>query len=364
MNIDCKNPFYQSIVNIEIAAPRNFIYIGSSLLDNQKFLQSLISGSQICIVTDEKVASLYLDKLIQAFSDYQTIIYTLPAGEKSKTLDHWVKILDQLLAHAYRRDSTLIGLGGGVVTDIAGFAASSYQRGIHFIPIPTTLLSQVDAAIGGKTAINYKEIKNLIGSFYQAQAIVIDPLVLLSLPPREFKAGLAEVIKYALIHDADFFDYLCLEADAILKRDLSVLSYVIEQCCRIKMQYVKEDERDLNKKRALLNFGHTFGHALESASKYEILHGEAVAWGMRKASELSQALGYLSKNEGLKILHCLEKYDLFFDLPNSIQVESLISFMYQDKKNKIGSITYILLEKIGKAFVSHDVDLDRIKALF
>lgn len=332
------------------------IYIGDSIFTQKPLWQQLITGSQICIVTNQTIASLYLSKFSSIFSEIQCDAIILPDGEIYKNLEHWQKILDDLIAHHHRRNTTLIALGGGVIGDITGFAASCYQRGVNFIQLPTTLLAQVDASIGGKTGINYQHHKNFIGAFYQPKAVVIDTLFLSTLPEREFRAGLAEVIKYALIADKDFFKYLCENADKVLTRSADVLSHIIEMSVKIKITFVEQDERDETGKRALLNFGHTFGHALESVSNYTYLHGEAVAWGMHQACRLSQHLGHLSQAEVSQVEKLLEQYGLLLSIPDTIQMNELLNFMMKDKKNHDAHITLILLKNIGNAFVLHKID--------
>ncbi len=334
----------------------NIIIRHDTLVDTS-FWQSLISGKQLCVVTNVPIAALYLEKFLANFSGYFCSTVILQDGEQHKTVESWLSILNVLINDGHYRTTTLIALGGGVVGDIAGFAASSYQRGVDFIQVPTTLLAQVDASIGGKTGVNYAGVKNLIGAFYQPKIIVIDTAFLSTLPEREFRAGLAEVIKYALIHDKLFFDYLCQNIDNILRRDMSALSYIVDICCRIKNFYVDQDELDIKGKRALLNFGHTFGHALESASHYALLHGEAVAWGMLQACYLSRHLGYISGDDVASVVQLLQSCGLFFSLPEAITANQLLSFMGKDKKNEGGNIKLILLEKLGTAFVSHEVDL-------
>lgn len=326
------------------------IYIGHAIFSSSAGWKTLIDGTQVCLVTNETLASLHLTAFSQHFSQYTCSTVILPDGENYKNLEHWVKILEVLVNDQHRRNTTLIALGGGVIGDITGFAAACYQRGVNFIQVPTTLLAQVDAALGGKTAVNCFGLKNLVGTFYQPKAVIIDTSFLLTLPEREFRAGLAEVIKYALIKDKKFFDYLCAQVDAILKRDIATLTYVIEICCRIKIHYIERDEFDVSGIRALLNFGHTFGHALESVSEYTVLHGEAVAWGMLQACRLSQHLGYLSSCVVSQVKQLLQRCELLIPLPENITASALIKTMYQDKKNQNEGISFILLKALGEAF--------------
>ena len=332
------------------------IYIGHAIFTQKELWQKLIVGSQICIVTNDTIAPIYLSQLASVFSEYQCNTIILPDGEVYKNFEQWQKIFDDLIENHHRRSTTLIALGGGVIGDITGFAAACYQRGVNFIQVPTTLLAQVDASIGGKTGINYQQQKNLLGAFYQPKAVVIDTIFLSTLPEREFRAGLAEVIKYALIHDESFFDYLYKHVDKILARSSDVLVYVIEECVKIKINFVEQDERDEMGKRALLNFGHTFGHALESAMNFSILHGEAVAWGMRNACQLSQRLGYLSHDDVMKIEKLLEICGLLIQAPKTVTASFLLSAMMLDKKNAGNKVTLILLKNLGEAFVTDSVE--------
>ncbi len=339
------------------------VYISHSIFTQKEFWKPFISGSQVCIVTNETIAPLYLSQLTSVFSDYFCSTVILPDGEIHKQLDGSVQIIDALVSDRHRRNTTLIALGGGVIGDITGFAAACYQRGVGFIQLPTTLLAQVDAAIGGKVGLNYRAMKNFIGTFYQPNAVVIDTVFLATLPEREFRAGLAEVIKYGLIQDKIFFDYLCQNIDAILRRSPDFLSYVIEVSCRIKTCFVEQDEYDKHGRRALLNFGHTFGHALESVMNYTILHGEAVAWGMCKACQLSQRLGYLSHEEVVQVRNLLEQCNLLVSTPAGVAAELLITSMQTDKKNSDDNVTLILLKSLGEAFMTDTVSPQMIRAV-
>ncbi|MES2203739.1 MAG: 3-dehydroquinate synthase [Pseudomonadota bacterium] len=351
------------MLTVNLAQRSYPIHIGHSIFSQKKLWQQLIAGSQICIVTNETIAPLYLSPLIAIFSEYQCDALILPDGEVHKNVEHWQKIFDHLILHHHKRNTTLIALGGGVIGDITGFAAACYQRGVNFIQAPTSLLAQVDASIGGKTSINYQYQKNLIGAFHQPKAVVIDIAFLSTLPEREFRAGLAEIVKYALIHDVNFLNYLCENIDKILARATDVLTYIVEMSVKIKIDFVEQDERDETGRRALLNFGHTFGHALESVMNFNVLHGEAVAWGMRNACQLSHHLGHLSHEDVAKIEKLLEAFDLLIQVPNTITANELLSAMTHDKKNSENKITFILLKKLGDAFVADSVDLVTIKKI-
>lgn len=325
------------------------IYISHAIFSQKTLWKKLIAGSQVCVVTNETLAPLYLSQLTSVFSEYQVDTIILSDGEIYKNLEHWQKILNQLVKSQHKRNTTLIALGGGVIGDITGFAAACYQRGVGFIQVPTTLLAQVDASIGGKTGVNFQHQKNFIGTFYQPKAVIIDINFLSTLPEREFRAGLAEVIKYALIYDENFLNYLCENVEKILSRSKDVLMHIIETSVKIKINFVEQDERDETGRRALLNFGHTFGHALESVMNYTILHGEAVAWGMLRACHLSQRLGFLSSTAVSRVENLLEQCDLLISIPATIERHELLNFMMRDKKNHAQAITFILLKALGQA---------------
>ncbi|MCD8524319.1 MAG: 3-dehydroquinate synthase [Gammaproteobacteria bacterium] len=341
---------------IQLALHFNMEQLSSSVFIKQgiafdcSFWKEAITGASVCVVTSQSVADTYLATFIQNFRHFFCSTVILPDGETSKTIEAWTQILTTLVSGGHKRDTTIIALGGGVIGDVAGFASSCYHRGTRFIQVPTTLLSQVDAAIGGKTAVNFEGFKNLIGTFYQPNMIVIDPTFLETLPDRDYHAGLSEVIKYALIRDESFFIYLSTYREAIFRRDFSVLVEVIARCCRIKINLVESDPYDKTGKRALLNFGHTFAHALESATRYQYLHGEAVGWGMHKASELSHELGYLSADDLCLIRDLLRAYEVDRHISNDVTPEILLRHMSYDKKNTFETKTFILLKKCGKSF--------------
>lgn len=335
------------------------IIVGSEFFLDKHFWAERIAGSQVCVVTNTTLEPLYLEKFKAIFSSYTCSTVVLPDGEAHKNFDNFLQIINQLITDNHHRDTTLIALGGGVIGDLTGFAASCYQRGVNFIQLPTTLLAQVDAAIGGKTGINYREIKNVLGAFYQPKAVVIDTHFLSTLPEREFRASLAEIIKYGLISDRIFFDYLYENSTKILARSPEVLAYIIKVSCQIKIKFVEQDEQDKNKKRALLNFGHTFGHALESATQYAVLHGEAVAWGMRKACQLACDLNYLLPEEVAQVENLLNTFGLLVSVPSTITANELLFFMKKDKKFN-QAITLILLKNLGEAFVTNKVEVNAI----
>lgn len=322
------------------------IFIGQNILQ-APLIAEYIPGKQVCIVSNQTVAPLYLDKIKTCLSNFDVKQLILPDGEQFKTLSTFERILNFLSENNFHRDSCLIALGGGVIGDIIGFAAACYQRGIAYLQIPTSLLAQVDASVGGKTAVNLADAKNAVGAFHQPAAVFIDSSTLATLAERDYRAGFAEVIKYALIADQQFFAWIEENQIALLSRDPSALEYMIHRCCEIKAEIVAKDERD-QAERQLLNLGHTFGHAIESVSGYEILHGEAVAIGIVKAAQVSQKRSSLSENEVKRIIQLLTA----FSLPTTTQIatEKLLKAMEKDKKIDAGHKRLILLKRIGQAY--------------
>ena len=332
------------------------IYIGSGLLDQAECYAPHIKGKQILIVTNETVAPLYLYRVLMQLKAYNTAQVILPDGEQHKSLDVLNQIFDALLANKFGRNATLVALGGGVIGDMGGFAAACYQRGIPFIQIPTTLLAQVDSSVGGKTGVNHPLGKNMIGTFYQPQSVIADTDVLETLDERQLSAGLAEIIKYGLIRDAEFFCWLEDNMDALLVRDKTALAYAIERSCINKAEVVVEDETESGA-RATLNLGHTFGHAIETGAGYgKYLHGEAVAIGMCQAADLSKRKGWLSENDMEKIIALLKKARLPVNPPDSLSTDQFLQLMSVDKKNVDGEIRLILLKAIGQATLPVGVD--------
>jgi len=325
------------------------IYIGSNLLARGNLLQPHINSKQVIIVTNTTVAPLYLDKVLAQLSAYQVETVILPDGEQYKTLATLDKIFTKLLESKLGRKTTLCALGGGVVGDMGGFAAACYQRGIDFIQIPTTLLAQVDSSVGGKTGVNHALGKNMIGAFFQPQAVIVDTTVLETLDDRQLASGLAEVIKYGLIRDIVFFEWLEKNMRKLLARDKEALAYAIERSCINKAEIVAEDERESGI-RAILNLGHTFGHAIETGMGYgEYLHGEAVAIGICQAADLSRRLGWLTDGDVARIIKIFKVAQLPIIPPKSLDVETYIELMSVDKKNIDGDIRVICLQKIGQA---------------
>lgn len=340
------------LVEVDLADRSYKITIGPGLLGRaSEWLAGCIDGQQVCIVTNPQVSQHYLQPLLSSLSEYVCDAVHIEDGEQYKSIDSWRQILDHLLQNKHHRTTTLIALGGGVIGDLTGFAAACYQRGVGFIQVPTTLLAQVDASVGGKTAVNHVEGKNLIGAFYQPKAVLIDTDVLGTLPAREFSAGLAEVIKYGLIMDADFFCWLEENIQEIIRRNTKALTYLIGRCCELKAQIVVEDEREQGR-RAILNFGHTFAHALEKLTDYKVwLHGEAVAIGMLFACRLSELTQQLDSSLTMRLLHLLKICSLPTDSQVSLSSEQIIEAMRMDKKNDYKYITTIQLASLGEAVV-------------
>ncbi|MCR8922414.1 3-dehydroquinate synthase [Dasania sp. GY-MA-18] len=336
------------------------IYIGKSLIEQPELLLKHISGKQVLVVTNETVAPLYLAKVRQSLQGLQYSEVILPDGEQHKTLTVLATIYDQLLKDKHNRSTTLIALGGGVVGDMTGYAAASYQRGVNFIQIPTTLLSQVDSSVGGKTGVNHPLGKNMIGAFHQPQCVIADTHTLMTLPDRELSAGIAEVIKYGLICDAEFYQWLDENASALLARDESVLAEAIYRSCLNKAQVVAEDEKESGI-RAILNLGHTFGHAIETAQGYgNWLHGEAVAAGMVLAIKLSAQLGWVQQSDVDSLERMLRAVNLPIT-PPAMSQQQFLELMMVDKKVLDGQLRLVLLERIGKAIVTGDITIDDVK---
>lgn len=331
------------------------IYIGSGLLADRQIITSHINGEQVCIISNDVVAPLYLEKLKELLTGYQVSEFILPDGEAEKTLDNIAQIYDALLSNRLERNVTIIALGGGVVGDMAGFVAATYLRGVNFIQVPTTLLAQVDSSVGGKTGVNRPLGKNMVGAFYQPQCVLADTDTLNTLPDKELRAGLAEVIKYGLINNLDFFNWLESNTDNLKRRDEGSLIQAIKTSCEEKAAIVGADEKESGI-RAILNLGHTFGHAIETAMGYGTwLHGEAVATGMLMAADLSWRIGNLTIQDVARVKKLLQAAGLPVVPPESITNSEYLSLMSRDKKNIQGSIRFILLKKIGKALISSNV---------
>ncbi len=338
------------------------IFIGGQLLGQSQLLAPYIRGRQVVIVSNETVAPLYLEQLRTTLSEYDIATVILPDGEQYKTLEYLNSIFDGLLEARCGRDVTLIALGGGVVGDMTGFAAASYQRGVNFIQIPTTLLAQVDSSVGGKTGVNHRLGKNMIGAFYQPQSVLIDTTVLATLDDRQLSAGIAEVIKYGLICDEPFFCWLEENMSSLLARDETALAYAIERSCRNKAAIVAQDEKE-GGVRALLNLGHTFGHAIEAGMGYgKWLHGEAVAAGTCIAAELSRRQGYIDEATVTRIIVLTKAAHLPTQAPAELSLSCFNEWMAVDKKVQAGKLRLILLKGIGKALITADFDIALMNA--
>jgi 3-dehydroquinate synthase len=348
------DPVREVTVNL---GPRSYpVFIGAGILSGPGPLARWVPDRQVLVVTSTVVAPLYLARVRDALPGGEVRTLVLPDGEENKTLATMDRIITELLRHRFGRDACIVALGGGVVGDIAGFAAACYQRGMAHVQVPTTLLAQVDSSVGGKTAVNHELGKNMIGAFHQPRAVLADTDVLATLPLRELRAGLAEILKYGLIRDAGFFAWLEENVDRILALDPQALQHAVEISCRIKAQIVSEDETETGA-RALLNLGHTFGHAIETALGYrDWLHGEAVAAGMVIAAELSALLGRLDAGAVARIAGTVRYCGLPTRLPAGVSAPRLRELMGVDKKSRSGRLRLVVLDAIGRAAIADGVD--------
>ncbi|NNE06723.1 MAG: 3-dehydroquinate synthase [Xanthomonadales bacterium] len=337
------------VVDIQLGDRSYPVHIGPDLLVDGNIWKPYLSTGNILIVSNDTVAPLYLDDLLITLGDIPSEALILPDGEKFKTMDQWSRVLDTLVEMRAGRDATLIALGGGVIGDLGGFAAACYMRGIRYIQVPTTLLAQVDASVGGKTAINHPAGKNLVGTFYQPALVIADTGTLSTLPGREYRAGLAEVVKYGALMDNDLFTWLESNIDSIAGQDPETVTTMVRRCVENKAQVVAADERESGR-RALLNFGHSFGHGLEVLGAFEqLLHGEAVAIGMAIAARLSEQRGLCAPGTHQRITTLLAAFGLPTSVPEPFDASSLLEAMSLDKKNSSGTRRLILLESIGQA---------------
>lgn len=346
---------------VELGERRYPIFIGSDL-DPKALLEPYIHGRQVMIVSNETVAPLYLARYVVAIEALGKTVATciLPDGEKYKNIEHLNLIFDALLASGFNRDCTVLALGGGVIGDMAGFASACFQRGVYFIQVPTTLLSQVDSSVGGKTGINHPLGKNMIGAFQQPQVVLADMSQLKTLPPRELSAGLAEVIKYALLGDADFLAWLEQHMDALVQGDKAALAEAVYRSCAHKARIVANDEKEQGE-RALLNLGHTFGHAIESYLGYgEWLHGEAVATGMVMAADLSQRMGWISAEDLARTKNIIQRANLPIVCPQ-IPLDDFLAYMAHDKKVLNGQLRLVLMQALGQAIITKIFDVELMK---
>lgn len=340
------------------------VYIGRDLLSDNSLLAQHIAGSQVVLISNETVAPLYMERVRSALGARKLITeVVLPDGEQYKTLDTLSVVFDRVMADRHSRNTTFVAVGGGVVGDITGFAAACYQRGVNFIQVPTTLLAQVDSSVGGKTGVNHPLGKNMVGAFYQPQAVLIDIDTLQTLPPRELSAGLAEVVKYGLISDEPFYRWLQEHMPRLLARDEAVLAEAIERSCAIKARVVAADERE-GGIRAILNLGHTFGHAIETGQGYgKWLHGEAVATGMLLALDLSARRGLIERSEVNEFRELLRGMHLPVSKPEDMDADAFMRLMAHDKKAIDGRLRLILLDAIGSARVVDDVSEKELRDL-
>lgn len=350
-------------LNLNLGKKSHPIYIGQGLLNQPELLTQHISGKQVMIVSNTTVAPLYLDKIKALLGDFSVAWVILPDGEQYKTLETLNLIFTALLEARFERSCTLIALGGGVVGDMTGFAAASYLRGVDFVQIPTTLLSQVDSSVGGKTGVNHALGKNMIGAFYQPKCVLIDVDSLDTLDDRQYSAGMAEVIKYGLLGNVEFWHYLQKNTSALMQRDKSLIIEAVYQSCADKAEIVAEDELEAGK-RALLNLGHTFGHAIENTLGYGVyLHGEAIAVGMLMAAKLSQLEGLLTKQAVCEIQDVLEKANLPTTINSKINPKDFTDAMAVDKKSIDEVIQLILIRQIGEAFITQNYQTQHLKQI-
>lgn len=336
------------------------IHIGEGLLANADIFRGAIRSRKVMIVTNERVASHYLDQILASLGEsFEVEVCRIGDGERFKTLDTLEEIIGALLTARFPRSCTLLALGGGVVGDITGFAAASYQRGVDFVQVPTTLLAQVDSSVGGKTAVNHALGKNMIGAFYQPNAVFIDTSTLLTLSDREFAAGMAEVIKHGMLGDRDLLQFVFDNRAALISRSPEAISHVIVKSCELKSSVVAKDEREQGV-RALLNLGHTFGHAIEAHTRYDSwLHGEAVAVGLVMAASLSKELGHLDDSDVALVTEVLGDFGLPVSPPAGMTPDNFIEHMSVDKKATDAGIRFVLLKQFGEAYVDAHVD-DRV----
>jgi 3-dehydroquinate synthase len=343
-------------LRVELGARSYPIWIGAGLLEDAPRWRTALRGRHVLVVTNDVVAPLYLQRVLAGLDGLIFSTLILRDGEAHKTLDSAARVFAALAELKASRDATIVALGGGVIGDLAGFAAACWMRGIAFVQMPTTLLAMVDSSVGGKTAVDLPQGKNLVGAFHQPRAVVVDTGTLATLPERELRAGLAEVIKYGALGDAAFFTWLEQHADALLARDPQILAQAIAACCRHKAGIVARDETEQGE-RALLNFGHTFGHALETATGYgTLLHGEAIAIGMVLAADLSTRLQRAGNDDAQRLRELLARCGLPTAIPPGVAPQRLLDLMRLDKKNLGGRLRLILWQGIGRAEIANKVD--------
>lgn len=336
------------------------IFIGRHLLASAGLLKNHV-GSQVLIVTNDTLKNLYVDGIKKHLAGMQCDVVVLPDGESYKNLTTLAKIFDALLLNNHHKNTTLLALGGGVIGDMTGFAAACYMRGVNYIQLPTTLLAQIDAAIGGKTAVNHPLGKNMLGFFYQPKAVIADISMLASLPDREYRSGIAEMIKYALISDRDFFIWLEKNMPAVVQKNPQALEYAIVKCCQIKATIVGMDPNEQGS-RTFLNLGHTFGHAFEAALGYgKLLHGEAVGIGLLCAIELSLSMKFLTEDILDRVRNLLVLSQLPILIPKEVSIAEILAFMMRDKKIIHNDLRFVLLKSIGEPFIAEKIPLERVE---
>jgi 3-dehydroquinate synthase len=350
-------------LTVELGERSYPILIQANVLKNPEFLTKHLTTKKVVVVTNDVVDPLYFPVISQALAGYDVSKIVVPDGEQHKNLQSFEVVISRLLEMSAGRDTTLIALGGGVVGDLTGFVAASFQRGMPFIQIPTTLLSQVDSSVGGKTAVNHPLGKNMIGAFYQPKAVLIDTNSLSTLPKREFAAGMAEVIKYGVIYDPEFFGWLEENQQAIKQQDLAAMQHMITRCCEIKAEIVAIDERESGL-RAILNLGHTFGHAIEAEKGYgNWLHGEAVSAGIVLASAVATKMNWLEASEFSRIESLLQTFDLPTVAPSEMTYDDFIRHMRHDKKVQAGRLFFVIPKGIGKAVVTNEITEEVLRAI-
>lgn len=340
---------------VQLGTRRYPIHIGAGLLGEPRYLKEHIRGSHVFVLSNERVAPLYLEAVCRQLEPLHVLHLALADGEATKSLHTLEQVYTCLLENRCGRDTTLVALGGGVIGDITGFVAATYLRGVDFIQVPTTLVAQVDSSVGGKTGVNHALGKNMIGAFHQPQCVIADLECLHTLEERELRAGVAEIIKYGLIRDAEFFAWLEDNVEHLLARDAEALTHAVYRSCKNKAEVVAEDELEISGTRALLNLGHTFGHAIETALGYgQWLHGEAVACGMLMAAHMSMRLGWLDGEAGERIRALLARAQLPGAPPEALRAESLLEHMARDKKARAGRLHLVLLKDIGQAVLTSE----------
>lgn len=350
-------------LTVELGERSYPITIQAHLLKTPEFLTKHLTTKKVVVVTNDVVDPLYFSKVSHALAGYEVSKIVIPDGEQYKNLQSFEMVISKLLEMSAGRDTTLIALGGGVVGDLTGFVAASFQRGMPFIQIPTTLLSQVDSSVGGKTAVNHPLGKNMIGAFYQPKAVLIDTNSLSTLPKREFAAGMAEVIKYGVIYDPNFFTWLEQNQHDIKQQDHAAMQYMIARCCEIKAEIVAIDERESGL-RAILNLGHTFGHAIEAEKGYgNWLHGEAVSAGIVLASAVATKMNWLEASEFSRVESLLQTFDLPTAAPSDMAYDDFMRHMRHDKKVQAGQLFFVIPQGIGKAVVTNEISEEVLRAI-